>query len=362
MDQSENPTSKATNHNLSVPLSFIRECRITEAEDDDIAASERYIPLKSAEQQQHLRRRLCARVTWTDLSSDSGSCSVCIHARNVDESIDFVREYIAAAIMHDADESGRNEVLVPSRLEGRKSPVAGPSIALPAAAAAEAAEFLPSLPVLLVNEAHGDKLVHVDSKMLTEADVLQLVRWLPPRFVDRRWRLVYTAGGASAKLLKKGVAQKQDGFSIQSLYENMRSCRSNSPVVSVIRDEKGYVFGVFSTEPWRESVRSLGCGETFVFKLQPEAEMFRWSHAGEDFLNGTKTYISVGGGKAAALWLDDELKVGSSGECRCPPPMLCMMSRRFLWSHPSCSTFDSPCLAHAPSFKCMCVEVWELIN
>jgi hypothetical protein len=26
------------------------------------------------------------------------------------------------------------------------------------------------------------------------------------------------------------------------------------------------------------------------------------------------------------------------------------------------STFESPCLAHAPSFKCMCVEMWELIN
>ncbi len=364
MDQSENPNLRTTNHNLSVPLSFIRECRITEAEDDDIVASERHTPLQSAEQQQQQqqRRRLCARVTWTDLSNDSGSCSVCIHPRNFDESIDFVREYIAAAIMHDAEESGQNEVFVPSRVEGRKSPVARAATALPAAAADEVAEVLPMPPALLVNEAHGEKLVPVDSKMLTEADLLQLVRWLPPRFVDRRWRLVFTAGGASAKLMKKGVAQKQDGFSIHSLYENMRSCRSNSPVVSVVRDEKGYVFGVFSTEPWRESVRSLGCGETFVFKLQPEAEMFRWSHAGEDFLNGTKTYISVGGGRAAALWLDDELNVGSSGECRCAVRMLCMRRRHVLRSHPSCSTFDSPCLAHAPSFKCMCVEVWELIN
>jgi hypothetical protein len=96
----------------------------------------------------------------------------------------------------------------------------------------------------------------------------------------------------------------------------MRSCRSSNPVLSIIRDEKGYVFGVFSTEPWRESPRSFGCGETFVFRLKPEAEMFRWSHVGDDFLHGTKSYISVGGGKSAALWLDDELNVGCSGECR----------------------------------------------
>ena len=231
----------------------------------------------------------------------------------------------------------------------------------------EVADILLSLPALLVNDPHGEKLVPVDSKMLTETDVLQLVRWLPPRFVDRCWRLVFTAGGASAKLLKKGVTQKQDGFSIRSVYENMRSCRSNSPVVTVIRDEKGFVFGVFSTEPWRESARSFACGETFVFKLQPDAEMFRWSREGEEFLNGTKRYLSVGGGKAAALWLDDELNMGSSDECRSALRLtlrLCSFLRVIIFSGFTvcCSTFESPCLAHAPSFKCMCIEMWELIN
>lgn len=289
------------------------------------------------------KRRLCARVSWTDLSSDGGSCSVCVHPRNSDESIDFVREYIAAAIMHDAEENVQNETTsVSPRGGGRKSPAPKNANTPLPAAAVEVAEVMPSLPALLVNASEqSEKLVPVDSKLLTDADVLQLVRWLPPRFVDRRWRLAYTAGGASAKLQKKGVSLKQDGFSIKSLYENMRLCRPNSPVISIIRDEKGYLFGIFSTEPWRESPKPFGCGETFVFKLQPESEMFRWSHAGEDFLLGTRSYIAVGGGKAAALWLDDELNVGSSGEC---------------------STFDSPCLAHAPSFKCMCVEMWELIN
>lgn len=315
-DQSASQSFRSSNHNISIPLSVIRECRIIEAEEDDIAASDRHISQSQVSPQ---TRRLCARVSWTDLSSDGGSCSVCIHPRNSDESIDFVREYIAAAIMHDAEESLQNEVPVATRVSDRKSPV--PNVAAtppPTDAAVEAAAIAPSLPVLLVNASeHGGKLVPVESKLLTEEDVLQLVRWLPLRFVDRRWRLAYTAGGASAKLQKKGVSLKQDGFSIQSLYENMRLCRPNSPVVSIIRDEKGFLFGIFSTEPWRESHKSFGCGETFVFKLQPEAEMFRWSHAGEDFLQGTKSYIAVGGGKAAALWLDDELNVGSSGECRC---------------------------------------------
>lgn len=322
VDHTESPNFQATNLNISVPLSVIRECRVIETEDIDITASERYMTLPSEHVQQ--KRRLCARVTWTDLSSDSGSCSVCIHARNFDESIDFVREYIAAAIMHDAEETGEREVGVPSRGGSRKSPVPGPP---PLASAAVEVEMPLSLPALLVNAHDHGELVPVDSKLLTETDVLQLLRWLPPRYVDRHWRLVYTAGAASAKLLKKGVAQKQDGFSIQSLFENMRSCGTNSPVISVIRDEKGYIFGVFSTEPWRDSPRSFGCGETFVFKLQPEAEMFRWSRAGEEFLHGTKTYISVGGGKAAALWLDDELNIGSSGECRSALWMRCVVLR-----------------------------------
>jgi hypothetical protein len=305
------------------------------------------------------KRRLCARVSWTDLSSDGGSCSVCVHPRNSDESIDFVREYIAAAIMHDAEQNVLSEGPVGPRGGSRKSPALNNADASLPAAAVEVVAVAPLLPVLLVNAIeNGEKLVPVDSKLLTDADILQLVRWLPPRFVDRRWRLAYTAGGASAKLQKKGVALKQDGFSIKSLYENMRLCRPNSPVFSIIRDEKGYLFGIFSTEPWRESAKSFGCGETFVFKLQPEAEMFRWSHAGDDFLHGTKSYIAVGGGKAAALWLDDELNVGSSGECRCATRALLLCLQLNL----SCSTFDSPCLAHAPSFKCMCVEMWELIN
>ena len=320
LDQPQIPNSQATNHNVSVPLSLIRECRIIEAEDIDVAASERYTPVQSEElqQTQQPRRRLCARVTWTDLSCEGGSCSVCIHPRNLDESIDFVREYIAAAIMHDAEESEKTEVFVPFQERGRKSPVLEVTNSPPAVASVQVAEMMPSLPDLLVNDDLGEKLIPVDSKMLTETDLLQLVRWLPPRFGDRRWRLVFSAGRASAKLLKQGATQKQkqDGFSIQSMYGNMRSCRSYNPVVSVIRDEKGFVFGVFSTEPWRESSRSLSCGETFVFKLQPETEMFRWSREGEEFLRGSKTCISVGGGKAAALWLDDELNIGSSDECR----------------------------------------------
>jgi hypothetical protein len=39
-------------------------------------------------------------------------------------------------------------------------------------------------------------------------------------------------------------------------------------------------------------------------------------HVGEDFLHTTIAYISVWGGNAVVLWLDDELNVSSSGDCR----------------------------------------------
>lgn len=248
LDQPEIPNSQATNHSVSVPLSLIRECRIMQAEDIDVAASERYTPVQSEElhQTQLQRRRLCARVTWTDSSCEGGSCSVCMHPRNLDESIDFVREYIAAAIMHDAKESGKTEVFVPFQEKGRRSHVPEVTNSPPAVASVQVAEMMPSLPALLASDDLGEKLIPVDSKVLTETDMLQLVRWLPPRFGDRRWRLVFSAGRASAKLLKQGATQKQkqDGFSIQSIYGNMRSCRSYNPVVSVIR-EKGIRFRRF---------------------------------------------------------------------------------------------------------------------
>ena len=65
----------------------------------------------------------------------------------------------------------------------------------------------------------------------------------------------------------------------------------------------------------------IGTGETFVFKLKPELETFRWSGHNEfyfkvDLKNG-KLVMRIGleDGKSA-IWLDEELNRGRSESCK----------------------------------------------
>lgn len=106
----------------------------------------------------------------------------------------------------------------------------------------------------------------------------------------------------------------------------------------------GYVFGAFTSEPWRVAPRFYGTGETFMFQLEPHRIMYPWkvkSRTKNDyFMYATPECLAVGGLGHFAIWLDAELLAGNSG---------------------ACGTFGSPCLASKEEFRIMGVEVWHVI-
>jgi hypothetical protein len=87
--------------------------------------------------------------------------------------------------------------------------------------------------------------------------------------------------------------------------------------------------------------KTAGTGESFVFRLQPSAVMYRWSKLNQYFQFASGDSIAVGGGGHFALWLDSDLHFGNSGRC---------------------DTFRSPCLASNEEFLCHDVELWQVGN
>jgi hypothetical protein len=98
--------------------------------------------------------------------------------------------------------------------------------------------------------------------------------------------------------------------------------------------------GVFLPLGLRPSARYYGSGETFVFRLTPRFEAFRWAHDGNSyFVSTTMEDIAIGGGDAAAIWIGKNLVAGFSE---------------------ACPTFKSPQLTAQREFKVLDVEVWKV--
>jgi len=158
------------------------------------------------------------------------------------------------------------------------------------------------------------------------ADAAFILHSLPPLLRAETWRLLY--------------ATSRDGVSLSSLLR--ASGGTAGPSLLLIRDAGGALFGAFTAEPWcpHAAHRSFGTGESFVFSCasQPRA-VWRWNRGGARvFQTATHEALSLGGAPHFALWLDAELRNGTSGRC---------------------STFDSPCLASSPEFTVAQLEVWH---
>jgi len=105
----------------------------------------------------------------------------------------------------------------------------------------------------------------------------------------------------------------------------------------LVQDTNYHVFGLFCHGGWHDEPVYFGQDTTFVFQMAPQLRVFRWSKANTCFMIATPTYIAAGGGDNFALWLDSNLKRGSSKPCM---------------------TFNSPTLASSGDFDVMAVELW----
>ena len=162
-----------------------------------------------------------------------------------------------------------------------------------------------------------------DSSILTADQVRSIVSALPARCRLCNWRLEYSS--------------RRDGISLRSLYRAAAGKHCSGESVLVVRDTNAHSFGAFTSEPWRVSPRYHGTGESFVFTVEPQCVAYRWSQKNDYFMFGRGNCLAMGGGSGFALWLDEELLHGNTGES---------------------DTFDNPCLASETEFEIMYVELW----
>uniref|UniRef100_A0A2R8ZK27 Oxidation resistance protein 1 n=1 Tax=Pan paniscus TaxID=9597 RepID=A0A2R8ZK27_PANPA len=95
------------------------------------------------------------------------------------------------------------------------------------------------------------------SELLLPDQIEKLTKHLPPRTIGYPWTLVYGTG--------------KHGTSLKTLYRTMTGL--DTPVLMVIKDSDGQVFGALASEPLKVSDGFYGTGETFVFTFCPEFEM-----------------------------------------------------------------------------------------
>ena len=169
------------------------------------------------------------------------------------------------------------------------------------------------------------------SLVLTQEQVRCVAATLPARLRRCDWRMTYSS--------------RRDGISLKSLYraaarEASRAGGGGESVLAV-KDTRGNAFGAFATETWRVHPRYYGTGESFVFTASPRCEAHRWSQRNDYFMFGRENCVAAGGGSGFALWLDEELLRGNSGECE---------------------TFANPCLSGEDTeFEVMYVELWTFV-
>ena len=136
--------------------------------------------------------------------------------------------------------------------------------------------------------------------------------------------------------IRDRYSTKRDGTSLKSLY---RRSSGKGVTVLVVRDAGGAIFGAFCPEAWKVHARYVGTGESFVFTLAPEGMKYAWSGENDYYMFGAADSLSVGGGSAHAIRLEEDLLQGSSGECE---------------------TFQSPSLASENMFRTSRIELWAL--
>ncbi|XP_052002795.1 oxidation resistance protein 1a isoform X3 [Xyrauchen texanus] len=161
------------------------------------------------------------------------------------------------------------------------------------------------------------------SDLLEAEQIEKLAKHLPPRTIGYPWTLAFSTS--------------KHGMSIKSLYRAMQA--QDSPVLLLIKDSDGQIFGALASEPFKVSEGFYGTGETFLFTFYPEFEAYKWTGDNLFFIKGDMDSLAFGGGSGEfGLWLDGDLYHGRSH---------------------SCKTFGNPMLSTKEDFYVQDIEIWS---
>lgn len=81
----------------------------------------------------------------------------------------------------------------------------------------------------------------------------------------------------------------------------------------------------------------FGTGESFLVRVHPHFEVYRWTRKNSLFALAGSDHIAMGGGGGFGLWLDGSFENGSSARSE---------------------TFDNEPLATTAHFRCVRIELW----
>lgn len=157
---------------------------------------------------------------------------------------------------------------------------------------------------------------------LMSSGIISIRNQLPDKYKFCSWTLAYSTD--------------RDGISMRTFYRNLSSWKAS---LMFIEDLKGHIFGAFSCGVWKTGESYVGSGESFLFQLYPETQLYPWfPNSNSCFMLGKEDHIEMGAGGSPGLWLDKDFNHGYSGHC---------------------STFCSPPLGSSEDFTCTILEVWS---
>lgn len=139
-----------------------------------------------------------------------------------------------------------------------------------------------------------------ESSILSPQHVLKLSDNLPPRTIGYCWSLVYSTA--------------MHGFSLKRLYRDVG--RIDSPILLVVQDTAGIVFGAYISHPPRFSDHFYGNGTSQLWTFKDGFRVFTWTGDNTFFIKGNEDSLCVGAGAGQfGLWLDGDLYHGRSHRC-----------------------------------------------
>lgn len=140
-----------------------------------------------------------------------------------------------------------------------------------------------------------------ESRILTEEQIVELYQSMPCRLQSQPWRLTFSTN--------------EHGYSLMTMFRLMENVEG--PVLVVVKDFQGTIFGVLTSDPLLIQPRWYGRSESFLYSFKPDLRTYGPTFANENCIFASPSYLMFGGSKngMTGLYIGDDFCDGSSFMC-----------------------------------------------